>query len=107
MSSAIQQEYEEGMSALGEQRMKFYKILSLFSFENGNEIHFGDNLSTFCDDKEHYTQFKEYVKEQKKIVRNEALSDIPNRLWWLKAKMIELGLFSASELRTVFLLFDA
>jgi hypothetical protein len=107
MSSAIHQEYEEGFQALGPSRMRYYKILSLFSFENGKEIHFGDGMASFCDNREQYDQIKEYIKEQKKWVRTEENpQDLDNRLWWLKVKLIEFGIFSASELRTVFLLFD-
>lgn len=104
MSSAIHQEYEEGLQALGEPRMRFYKLLSMFSFENGNEIHVGDGIATFCSDKMHYDQLKEYIKEQKRWVRTETPdpSEIRLRTWWLLQKLIEFGLFTASELRILF-----
>jgi hypothetical protein len=108
MSSALFQELEEGVQALGEQRMRYYKIMSLFSFENGNEIHFGDGLSSFCTDRDQYEKLKEYIKEQKKWVRStsESIHSLVLRLWWLRVKLIEFGVFTPSELRTVFLLFD-
>ena len=104
MSSAILQEYEEGVQALGAQRMQYYKIMSLFSFENGNEIHFGDGLATFSTDRQHYDQLKEFVKEQKKWVRStEARADeLRLRLWWLQVKILEFSLFTNSEHRTMF-----
>lgn len=105
MSSAIQQEYEEGLQALGEPRMRYYKILSLFSFENGNEIHFGEGLASYCNDREQYEKIKEYIKEQKKWIRT---TDVPTtneirlRLWWLQIKLVEFGVFSPSEQRSIF-----
>jgi hypothetical protein len=105
MSSAIHQEYEEGRQALGTSRMRYYKILSLFSFENGNEIHFGEGLASFCNDRQQYDQLKEYIKEQKKWVRSEDKpQDIQNRLWWLQIKLVEFGVFSPSEHRSIFAL---
>ena len=105
MSSAIHQEYEEGIQALGGPRMQFYKVLSLFSFENGNEIHFGEGLAAYCNDRQQYEQIKEYIKEQKKWVRNTDVS-VPNelrmRLWWLQIKLVEFGVFSPSEQRSIF-----
>jgi hypothetical protein len=105
MSSAIQQEYEEGLQALGGPRMQFYKLLSLFRFENGNEIHFGEGLAAYCHDRQQYDQLKDYIKEQKKWVRNTDVP-IPNelrmRLWWLQIKLVEFGLFSPSEQRSIF-----
>ena len=104
MSSAILQEYEEGIEALGAPRMQYYKIMSLFSFENGNEIHFGDGLATFSADRQQYDQIKEFVKEQKKWVRStEAPPDqLRMRLWWLRIKILEFSLFTPSEHRTMF-----
>lgn len=105
MSSAIHQEFEEGLQALGPSRMRYYKILSLFSFENGKEIHFGDGLASFCDNREHYDQIKEYIKEQKKWVRTEEDADKYNlglRLWWLQIKLVEFGIFGPSEQRSIF-----
>lgn len=102
MSSAIHQEYEEGLQALGPSRMRYYKILSLFSFENGNEIHFGEGLASFCNDRQQYDQLKEYIKEQKKWVRTDEDADKHNlglRLWWLQIKLVEFGVFSPSEHR--------
>lgn len=105
MTSAIQQEYKEGLQALGEQRMRYYKILSLFSFENGNEIHFGEGLAGFCPDRQHYEHLKEYIKEQKRWVRSEesaGSSELPSRIWWLQIKLMEFGIFSPSEQRSIF-----
>ena len=103
MSSAIHQEYEEGLQALGTSRMRYYKILSLFSFENGNEIHFGEGLASFCNDRQQYEQLKEYIKEQKKWVRTaENPQDLHNRLWWLQIKLVEFGIFGPSEQRSIF-----
>ena len=105
MSSAIHQEYEEGLQALGPSRMRYYKLLSLFSFENGNEIHFGEGLASFCNDRQQYDQLKEYIKEQKKWVRSpECTTDLPMRLWWLQIKLVEFGVFSPSEHRSIFAL---
>lgn len=106
MSSAIHQEYEEGLQALGTSRMRYYKILSLFSFENGNEIHFGEGLASFCNDRQQYDQLKEYIKEQKKWVRIENIEadELRMRLWWLQIKLVEFGVFSPSEHRSIFAL---
>jgi hypothetical protein len=105
MSSTLLQEYEEGMKALGESRMKYFKFFSLFSFENGNEVHFGDGMSSFCDDRMHYEQLKEYIKEQKKWIRTESpnQTEMRRRAWWLLQKLLEFGVFSASEFRTILL----
>jgi hypothetical protein len=104
MSSALLQELEEGIQSLGEPRMRYYKILSLFSFENGNEIHFGEDMASFCNDRQQYESIKEYIKEQKKWVRTDSSSrdELNRRLWWLQIKLIEFGIFSASEQRTIF-----
>jgi hypothetical protein len=104
MSSALFQELEEGVQALGEQRMQYYKIMSLFSFENGNEIHFGDGLSSFCNDRDQYDKLKEYIKEQKKWVRSttESTHSLVLRLWWLKVKLVEFAVFTPAEHRSIF-----
>ena len=104
MSSAILQEYEEGVQALGAPRMQYYKIMSLFSFENGNEIHFGDGLATFSADRQQYDQLKEFVKEQKKWVRTTEVPvhELRMRIWWLQVKILEFSLFTNSEHRTMF-----
>jgi hypothetical protein len=103
MSSALLQELDEGLQALGEQRMRFYKLLSLFSFENGNEIHFGEGLAAFCNDREQYDKLKDYIKEQKKWVRSaDNPKDLNLRLWWLQIKLVEFGVFTPSEQRSIF-----
>ena len=103
MSSALLQELDEGIQALGEPRMRYYKLLSLFSFENGNEIHFGDGLAGFCNDRTQYEQLKEFIKEQKKWVRTaEYPADLNVRLWWLQIKLVEFGVFTPSEQRSIF-----
>ena len=103
MSSAIHQEYEEGLQALGPSRMRYYKLLSLFSFENGNEIHFGEGLASFCNDRQQYDQLKEYIKEQKKWVRIENIepTELSSRLWWLQIKLAEFGVFTPAERRSI------
>jgi hypothetical protein len=103
MSSALLQEYDEGIKTLGAARMQYYKILSLFSFENGNEVHFGDGITCFAE-REHYDQMKEFVKEQKKWVRTteSPTSEMQLRLWWLRIKILEFSLFTPSEHRTMF-----
>jgi hypothetical protein len=107
MSSALLQELEEGLQALGEQRMCFYKLLSLFSFENGNEIHFGEGLAAYCNDRQQYDQIKDYIKEQKKWVRTTeaTIRELNLRIWWLQIKLVEFGLFTPSEQRSIFPLF--
>lgn len=109
MSSALLQELEEGLQTLGLPRMRYYKILSLFSFENGNEIHFGEDMASFCNDRQHYESIKEYIKEQKKWVRSTEVdvTDLKLRLWWLQMKMLEFGIFSPSEHRLFSSLFAA
>ena len=104
MSSALLQELEEGLQALGEARMRYYKILSMFSFENGNEVHFGEGLASFCPDRQQYEQLKEYIKEQKKWVRSTEVTSeqLRLRLWWLQIKLVEFGVFSPSEQRSLF-----
>jgi hypothetical protein len=103
MSSALLQELDEGLQALGDSRMRYFKILSLFSFENGNEIHFGDGLSSYCNNREHYERLKEYIKEQKKWVRTttDSTSSLDLRLWWLQIKLVEYAVFSPSEQRLI------
>ena len=104
MSSVFLQELEEGIQALGDARMRYYKIMSLFSFENGNEIHFGDGLAGFCNDRTQYDQLKEFIKEQKKWVKSttESMSTLNTRLWWLQIKLVEFAIFSPSEQRSIF-----
>ena len=84
--------------------MQFYKLLSLFRFENGNEIHFGEGLAAYCHDRQQYDQLKDYIKEQKKWVRTEnaVRDELRMRLWWLQIKLVEFGLFSPSEQRSIF-----
>ena len=103
MSSALFQELEEGLQALGLPRMRYYKILSMFSFEGGNEVHFGEGMASFCNDRDQYEKLKEYIKEQKKWVRTaEYPTDLNLRLWWLQIKLVEFGVFSPSEHRSIF-----
>ncbi len=104
MSSALLQELEEGVQALGELRMRYYKSMSMFSFENGNEIHFGEGLAAFCNDREQYDQLKDYIKEQKKWVRttNDSPTVLETRMWWLQVKLVEFGVFTPSEQRSIF-----
>jgi hypothetical protein len=103
MSSALLQEYQEGVQALGAPRMRYFKLLSLFSFENGNEIHFGEGLSSYCNNRDHYDRLKDYVKEQKKWVRTEGgdATELGMRLWWLQIKLVEYAVFSPSEQRLI------
>ena len=98
------QELEEGVQALGESRMRYYKILSLFSFENGNEIHYGDGLAARCYDSRPYEEIKEFIKEQKKWVRsNPATPEVlRSRIWWLQIKLVEYAIFTPAEHRSMF-----
>ncbi len=85
--------------------MRYYKILSLFSFENGNEIHFGDGMAAYCNDSRHYEGIRDYIREQKKWVRSTpdaGLDEMRIRLWWLQMKLVEFGLFTPSEQRSIF-----
>ena len=84
--------------------MRYYKLMSMFSFENGNEIHFGEGFASFCNDREQYEKLKEYIKEQKKWVRStEAdVTELTTRLWWLQIKLVEFGVFSPGEHRSIF-----
>jgi len=84
--------------------MRYYKILSLFSFENGNEIHFGEGMAAYCTDREQYEQLKEYIKEQKKWVRSTEtdIDQMRTRLWWLQMKLVEFGVFTPAEHRSMF-----
>lgn len=85
--------------------MRYYKILSLFSFENGNEIHFGDGMAAYSNDRQQYEQLKDYIKEQKKWVRSTEtthLDEMRIRLWWLQMKLVEFGLFTPAEHRSMF-----
>ena len=104
MSSALLQELEEGVQALGEPRMRYYKILSMFSFENGSEIHFGEGLASFCTDRQQYDQLKDFIKEQKKWAKTttDTVCNLELRVWWLKVKLVEFGVFSPSEQRSIF-----
>lgn len=99
----MQQEYEEGLQALGEHRMKFYKCLSLFSFENGNELHFGETVACYIHERDKYDQLKEYIKEQKKWVRITEVEpkELRLRLWWFCQKLLEISSFTSSEFRTI------
>lgn len=101
--TTLQQEYEEGIQALGEHRMKFYKCLSLFGFENGNEFHFGENMVCCIHDRDKYEQLKDYIKEQKKWVRanNASPSELRLRLWWVCQKLLEFADFTSAEFRTI------
>ena len=86
--------------------MRYYKLMSMFSFENGNEIHFGEGMASFCNDRDQYEKLKEYIKEQKKWVRStEAdVTDLKLRVWWLQIKLVEFGVFSPGEHRSIFAL---
>lgn len=109
MSSDLLAEYEQGIEALGEYRMKYYKFFSLFFFENGNEVHFGEGMSSFCNDRMQYDKLKDFVKEQKKWIRSETATQaqMAGRAWWLLEKVLEFGIFSASEFRTILLWFQS
>ena len=105
MSSALLQELEEGLQALGVTRMRYYKLMSLFSFENGNEIHFGEGMAAYCTDRDQYEKLKEFIKEQKKWVRSTpdaTLDEMRIRLWWLQMKLVEFGVFTPAEHRSMF-----
>lgn len=109
MSSDLLAEYDQGIDTLGDCRMKYYKWFSLFSFENGNEIHFGEGMSSFCSDRAHYDKLKDFVKEQKKWIRSDTPTkpQMAGRGWWFLQKLLEFGIFSASEFRTILLWFQS
>lgn len=86
--------------------MRYYKLMSMFSFEGGNEVHFGEGMASFCNDREQYEKLKEFIKEQKKWVKSiEAdITDLKLRVWWLQIKLVEFGVFSPGEHRSMFAL---
>jgi hypothetical protein len=110
----MNQEYVEGLEALGEHGMVFYKFLSLFRVRiKGEElsIRFGHN----CVDEEdlkadELQQFKTYLQEQRDWIRGLGKQadpkELQRRMWWVVEKMIEFGFFTSSDQRTVMIWLD-
>lgn len=102
-------EYREGMQALGHEGMVFYKFLSLFRVRiKGAElsVRFGHNCVDEDDLKlEEVEQFKDYLQEQrdwiKQLGKKADAKELQRRMWWVVEKMIEFGFFTASDQRTI------
>lgn len=107
-------EYREGLEALGEAGMVFYKFLSLFRVRiKGDElsIRFGQNCLDEEDLKlEELSLFKNYIQEQrdwiKEIGKKADPRELQRRMWWVVEKMIEFGFFTSSDQKTVMIWLD-
>jgi hypothetical protein len=111
--SAIHQEYEEGFDTLGDIGTVFYKFFSLFSarlFADRVEVRFGPNISDEELSRDVVQKFREYLKEQKEWIREQGRKvnkkQAIHRMWWVVEKMIEFGIFSSSEQKTVMIWLD-
>lgn len=111
--SAIHQEYQEGFDALGDIGTVFYKFFSLFSaklYSDRAEIRFGPNIVDEELPRDVVQKFREYLKEQKEWIREQgkkaSKKEAIRRLWWVVEKMIEFGIFSSSEQKTVMIWLD-
>ena len=110
----MNQEYTEGLEALGEHGMVFYKFLSLFRVRiKGDElsIRFGHNCVDEDDLKlEEVQQFKTYLQDQREWIRAMGKqadpAELQRRMWWVVEKMIEFGFFTSSDQKTVMIWLD-
>jgi hypothetical protein len=110
----MNQEYLEGLEALGDHGMVFYTFLRLFRVRiKGEElsIRFGHN----CVDEEDLNagelqQFKTYLQDQRDWIRGVGKQadprELQRRMWWVVEKMIEFGFFTSSDQRTVMIWLD-
>ena len=110
----MNQEYTEGLEALGEHGMVFYKFLSLFRVRiKGEElsIRFGHNCVDEEDLKlEEVQQFKTYLQDQREWIRTTGKradpAELQRRMWWVVEKVIEFGFFTSSDQKTVMIWLD-
>ena len=107
-------EYREGLEALGEHGMVFYKFLSLFRVRmKGDErsIRFGQNCLDEEDLRtEDLQQFKDYIQEQRDWIKETGkkadAKELARRMWWVVEKVIEYGFFTSSDQKTVMIWLD-
>ena len=111
--SAIHQEYQEGFDTLGDVGVVFYKFFSLFATRlhpDRVEVRFGPNILDDELPREVVQKFREYLKEQKEWIREQGKRVNPKeavrRMWWVVEKMIEFGIFTSSEQKTVMIWLD-
>jgi hypothetical protein len=103
-------EYKEGLAALGEHGMVFYKFLSLFRVRE-RSIRFGHNCLDDDDLRaDELQQFKEYLQQQrdwiKEIGKKADPSELQRRMWWVVEKVLEFGFFTSSDQRTIMIWLD-
>ena len=103
----MEEEYNEGLRALGEAGMLYYKCLSLFRVRTKDlSIRFGHNIVDEEDLRLAELQtFKTYLDEQKQWIREIGRKadpkELKRRMWWLLQKMFEFGFFTASDQATI------
>ena len=111
--STIHQEYEEGFGTLGDIGTVFYKFFSLFSaklFAERVEVRFGPSIMDDELPRDIVQTFREYLKEQKEWIREQGKTvkkkEAIRRMWWVVEKMIEFGIFTSSDQKTVMIWLD-
>lgn len=110
----MNEEYREGMEALGEHGMVFYKFLSLFRVRIKGEdvsVRFGHNCVDEDDLRlDEVQQFKTYIQEQRDWIKETGKKadtrELQRRMWWVVEKMIEFGFFTSSDQKTVMIWLD-
>ena len=110
----MNEEYREGLEALGEHGMVFYKFLSLFRVRIKGEdvsVRFGHNCVDEDDLRlEEVQQFKTYIQEQRDWIKETGKKadtrELQRRMWWVVEKMIEFGFFTSSDQKTVMIWLD-
>lgn len=111
--SDFHQEYQEGFDTLGDVSTIFYKFFSALSVKiRGQEveIRFGRGIVDEDVPLQTAEKFREYLKEQREWIREQGKDanpkELKRRLWWVVTKIIDLGIFTNSEQKSVMIWLD-
>lgn len=103
-----QEEFDEGRKELGAVGMAVYKFFAMFRVKEGH-VWFGECIEQEVSP-DTAQPLRDYIKAQKEWVRQHGRSLQPKeatrRMWWLLTKLLEQGIFTSSEQRTIMCYYD-
>ena len=103
----MQEEYAEGLEALGPAGMVFYKFVSLFRAK-GHEVSYGKLFTHANADPEVVEDIRMWLKAQKEWVRTRPhVREMKHRMWWLVQSLMDRGLFDATAQRHILFWYDS
>lgn len=100
MTSVYHEEYVEGLEALGDAGMAFYKFFQSFTVKD-TAIRYGKRMVDANVPEETLRCMKEYIREQKQWIleqkKNADRKELRRRMWWLCQKFLDTGVFTPTE----------